>query len=818
MIDFESIRRMRRERVQEDIEATRPHGYTGKINTDGSITASDDLPPGKTWVRIGAVDQFDPRPPTPCFNTAVANRPMLAVRVELLNSGEYSIYGLDEPSASIEQGAAITSYATPQREGRYIRETVNSERILPHRAKLGISGGLAITIEAGWYNNPSGQRSWRTNAEVAPTAPSSVGEARYAILYLDRSDGSLNIAYTTTRLVPDPILLERSDIVVACALLDTDTDDPLWAIPLVYGQSAYTSIDDWIDLRLWGTVSGSAGGHEILIDDVLQTQRAGLNILSQPWLVAQGADDAGNDETEVAYTLDPAGTSQLAGVDLDTTNDKLPIWDDDEDEMKWIAPDDLGAGGDGGGATLIARKTIYHNKLGSNGEWANIQNSDLLGGLDFEDYLWIEIWIPYLKTAANTTTDGVYMRLGTGGSIDTTATNYWTQPIQGFNNAASGAEGNVPSIAGAPGSGASVQASNAGALRIIINNPASGLGYKRSASENTWGEASGTFGATFRNHTWLNTGAVTNVSITSDNPGTDLFVTNSEIYIFGYREVSVGAADLDIASISPVAPVIADYSIFGDVSNSENTAKATIEDVLELATYEMTSTATGNIDDLDIGDLPIVELRMNNASDATIRGMVGSGKGGQIVKIVSVGAGNVLLAHQNTNSSANNRMINYLTVADTPLAAGKGTATFVYDATTQRWRLHEHDQGNFLTYTPAWTASGTNPAIVNGTIVGRYYIKGMIFSARIIVTMGSSTTYGTGTWILSYPFAINSGGILISSGLYTDTGTANYALLGAGVTSTTFAMVQNNAAVNPTVPFTGGNTDVIDMRLTAMVS
>lgn len=141
---------------------------------------------------------------------------------------------------------------------------------------------------------------------------------------------------------------------------------------------------------------------------------------------------------------------------------------------------------------------------------------------------------------------------------------------------------------------------------------------------------------------------------------------------------------------------------------------------------EVTKTTTGNIDDLDFSNATII--RMNNASDATIRGML-AGVGGQEVTIVSVGAGNVFLAHQNaSDTTAANRLINTVTSGNTPLAAGVGYATYKYDATTARWRLTAHSQGQNITpgysggdYTAAvgtWTVGSGDVAADNYLLVG----------------------------------------------------------------------------------------------------
>ncbi len=108
---------------------------------------------------------------------------------------------------------------------------------------------------------------------------------------------------------------------------------------------------------------------------------------------------------------------------------------------------------------------------------------------------------------------------------------------------------------------------------------------------------------------------------------------------------------------------------------------------------EFTTTSTGTVSNLDFSGASII--RMNNATDATITGLV-AGVPGQIVVVVSVGAGNVLLKNEATSTAANQLKL-YVTSADIPLVAGKGTAVFQYDGTTQRWRLIHHKQGAPIT-------------------------------------------------------------------------------------------------------------------------
>lgn len=58
----------------------------------------------------------------------------------------------------------------------------------------------------------------------------------------------------------------------------------------------------------------------------------------------------------------------------------------------------------------------------------------------------------------------------------------------------------------------------------------------------------------------------------------------------------------------------------------------------------------------------------------------------------------------------------------------------------------------WFTYDPLWTGSVANPVIGNGALIGAFTIcDGGVCKIKISITMGSTTTYGTGTWLLSLP-------------------------------------------------------------------
>lgn len=169
---------------------------------------------------------------------------------------------------------------------------------------------------------------------------------------------------------------------------------------------------------------------------------------------------------------------------------------------------------------------------------------------------------------------------------------------------------------------------------------------------------------------------------------------------------------------------------------------------------DITLTTTGNIDDLDVKGYSLI--RMNNASLATIRG-IRAGYAGQVITFVSVGAGHVYFAHQNSNSSAANRLINAVTSGITPIAAGVGAITYRYDAETLRWRLVNHFQGKVIPidYNAGdFTASGVGGTWDVGSgdlLTYGYYLKGNELSLGIVVTASTITGASNAALVWTIP-------------------------------------------------------------------
>lgn len=109
------------------------------------------------------------------------------------------------------------------------------------------------------------------------------------------------------------------------------------------------------------------------------------------------------------------------------------------------------------------------------------------------------------------------------------------------------------------------------------------------------------------------------------------------------------------------------------------------------------------------------------------------------------------------------------------------------------------------TYTPAWTSTGTAPAVNNGTIVGRYKLFGKWGVNQITLTAGGTTSYGTLLYRFSLPPAwtlLNTTSIYGVASIYDVSVTTAY----SGViwaASTTTVSIRTHAATtdaSATVP------------------
>lgn len=124
---------------------------------------------------------------------------------------------------------------------------------------------------------------------------------------------------------------------------------------------------------------------------------------------------------------------------------------------------------------------------------------------------------------------------------------------------------------------------------------------------------------------------------------------------------------------------------------------------------------------------------------------------------------------------------------------------------------------NTGTYTPAFASGGVTPVLGNGTITGRYTRFGDIVFYKIVLTAGSTTTFGTSVLAFSLPFTANisenpsnadSGtGVLLKSGV------SNYPLICmiGNISPVWLCPFNGNNGVTGNVPVTLGAGDVITL-------
>ena len=122
------------------------------------------------------------------------------------------------------------------------------------------------------------------------------------------------------------------------------------------------------------------------------------------------------------------------------------------------------------------------------------------------------------------------------------------------------------------------------------------------------------------------------------------------------------------------------------------------------------------------------------------------------------------------------------------------------------------------TYTPTFTTAGTQPAIGNGTLTGRYARINKLIVAQINFLAGSTTTYGTSKLLFGLPFTntTNLNAFFpIAFGYIQDASTANvYTCVGdrsneVGKVGARYSGLGNYGDVSGTVPFTFAVNDQI---------
>ncbi len=107
--------------------------------------------------------------------------------------------------------------------------------------------------------------------------------------------------------------------------------------------------------------------------------------------------------------------------------------------------------------------------------------------------------------------------------------------------------------------------------------------------------------------------------------------------------------------------------------------------------------------------------------------------------------------------------------------------------------------GAWQSYTPAWTASVTQPAIGNGVLTGRFLQIGKTVDVMVHILWGSTTSNGNGLYTFSLPpgmvlraapstVYMSAGGMFVGSGFF-----PLLSILQGGLN--TFTLIGNNTSI-----------------------
>lgn len=118
-------------------------------------------------------------------------------------------------------------------------------------------------------------------------------------------------------------------------------------------------------------------------------------------------------------------------------------------------------------------------------------------------------------------------------------------------------------------------------------------------------------------------------------------------------------------------------------------------------------------------------------------------------------------------------------------------------------------------YTPAWTSSGTAPALGNGTLTGAYIQHGSTVHVRIVLTLGSTSTVGTGLYRFSLPVGGMVNSLLLaifkdaSAGTARFSGTCEIVTTGATGDNMRINVDSNTGTVGAAIPVVPAVSDQI---------
>lgn len=103
-----------------------------------------------------------------------------------------------------------------------------------------------------------------------------------------------------------------------------------------------------------------------------------------------------------------------------------------------------------------------------------------------------------------------------------------------------------------------------------------------------------------------------------------------------------------------------------------------------------------------------------------------------------------------------------------------------------------------------WASTGSGPSIGNGSLTGCYTVLGDVVDINIYLSIGSTTTQGSGTWTFSLPSGITvaSGFALNGTGSMSDGTQRPLFAFGAPSGTSVVAMSTGSVVLGPASPYT----------------
>ena len=186
---------------------------------------------------------------------------------------------------------------------------------------------------------------------------------------------------------------------------------------------------------------------------------------------------------------------------------------------------------------------------------------------------------------------------------------------------------------------------------------------------------------------------------------------------------------------------------------------------------------------------------------------VGSGETSSSIKFNNF----VQAAEDAVNSLDNSNIGAAAAIAVSKLAAGASGSILRTEAGVPTW------VEAFTTYVPAWTAATTPPVLGNGTITGRFFRVGKLVYYQLVLTAGTTTTFGTGAWRFSLPVAGSASFGATAQGIAADVSPANLYHINPRMDPTLALVIPyTNAsplvAVDLSNPITWATGDVLELN------